>query len=102
MFFNTWWPLLELPRQALGDADREDLVPYVMRYNLFKVGRGMAKIRRVDDVWRGNGIVQTPYLNKMLPRKVFYDINRLVRVDIPTLLNNCNRGGSGHGDGGAQ
>ena len=84
-------PLLELQRQALRDADREDVVAYVMRYHLFKVGLGMAKIRRADDVWRGNEIVQTPYLKKMLPRKVFYDINRLVTVDITALLKNRNR-----------
>ena len=53
-------PMLDLQIEAVNKVQRPNLVDSPVRYNLFKLGLGMMKVRRVDDVWFRNGIVDTP------------------------------------------
>ena len=44
-------PILEAMTLCLEEANRVDLVDFLPRYVLFRVGLGMLQPRRIDDVW---------------------------------------------------
>ena len=99
--------------QALRDHGRPDLLPLVPRYNAFLILLGMvrpmqvdgvwdrkgllynpymANVRpmQVDGVWDRKGLLYNPYMANMLTRRQYYLLQRLLRTDVVSLLEDCN------------
>ena len=84
-------PLLVAQHRCLARVGKMYLQDSLLKYNVFKIGLGMARLRRVDDVWRPNGVVAVPRLRALMPRSEWYALNRVLNVDVAGLLQACNR-----------
>ena len=83
-------PIENLQCQALQDHGRPDLVPLVPRYNAFLILLGMVRPMQVDGVWDRKGLLYNPYMANMLTRRQYYLLQRLLRTDVVSLLEDCN------------
>ena len=83
-------PIENLQCQALRDHGRPDLLPLVPRYNAFLILLGMVRPMQVDGVWDRTGLLYNPYMANMLTRCQYYLLQRLLRTDVVSLLEDCN------------
>ena len=83
-------PIENLQCQALRDHGRPDMVPLVPRYNAFLILLGMVRPMQVDGVWDRKGLLYNPYPANMLTRRQYYWMQRLVRTNVVSLLEDCN------------
>ena len=83
-------PIENLQCQALGDHGRRDVVPLVPRYNAFLILLGMVRPMQVDGVWDRKGLLYNPYMANMLTHHQYYLLQRLLRTDVVSLLEDCN------------
>ena len=91
VFLHTLEPLLVAQHRCLARVGKMYLQDGLLKYNVFKIGLGMARLRRVDNVWRPNGVVAVPRLRALMPRSEWYTFNRILNVDVAGLLQACNR-----------
>ena len=91
VFLHMLEPLLVAQHRCLARVGKMYLPDSLLKYNVFKIGLGMARLRRVDDVWRPNGVVAVPRLRALMPRSEWYTLNRVLNVDVAGLLQACNR-----------
>ena len=82
-------PIENLQCQALRDHGRLDLVPLVPRYNAFLILLGTVWPMHVDGVWDRKGLLYNPYMANMLTRRQYYLLQRLLRTDVVSLLEDC-------------
>ena len=87
---HTMAPIENLQCQALRDHGRPDVLPLVPRYNAFLILLGMVRPMQVDGVWDRKGLLYNPYMANMLTRRQYYLLQRLLRTDVVSLLENCN------------
>ena len=80
-------PIENLQCQALRDHGRPRLVPLVPRYNAFRILLWMVRPMQVDGVWDRKGLLYNPY---MLTRRQYYLLQRLLRTNVVSLLEDCN------------
>ena len=83
-------PIENLQCQALRDHGRPDLLPLVPRYNAFLILLPMVRPMQVHGVWDRKGLLYNPYMANMLTRRQYYLLQRLLRTDVVSLLEDCN------------
>ena len=72
-------PILVLQRRKLLRVGRPDLIPRLDNYLCFRLGLGMLRPRRVDDIWDGNGaLCANAYMAKLLTRAEYYTLHKYV------------------------
>ena len=91
VFLHMLDPLLVAQHRCLARVGKMYLQDSLLKSNVFKFGLGMARLRRVDDVWRPNGVVAVPRLTPLMPRSEWYTLNRVLNVDVAGLLQAGNR-----------
>ena len=99
-------PIDNLQYQALRDHGRPDPVPLVPRYNAFLILLWMVRPMQVDGVWDRNGLLYNSHNANMPTRRQYYLMQRFLRTDVVSLLEDCNgqwagascRGGGACGD----
>ena len=79
-------PIVNLQCQAPQDHGRPDLVPLESRYNAFLILLGMVRSMQVDKVWHHKGLLYNPYMANMLTRRQYYLLQKLLRTDVVSLL----------------
>ena len=83
-------PSVNLQRKALRDHERPDLASLVPRYNAFLILLRMVWSMQVDGVWDRKGLLYNPYMANMLTRRQYYMMQRLLRTDVGSLLEDSN------------
>ena len=82
-------PIENLQCQALRDHGRRDLLPLVPKYNAFLILLGMVRPMQVEGVWDRKGLLYNPYMANMLTRRQYYLLQRLLRTNVVSLLEDC-------------
>ena len=62
----------------------------VVRFLLFRVLLGMIQPRRMDDVRVPKGLSYNARLSRLLTRREYYRLNRVLRHDVTPLIERCN------------
>ena len=99
-------PIENLLCQAARDHGRPYLVPLVPRNKAFLTLLGMVPPMQVDGVWDRKGLPYNPYMANILTHRQYYLMQRLLRTDLVSLLEDCNgplagarcMGGGAYGD----
>lgn len=83
-------PLRKAMETALEKNNRVDLMPLVTKYMWFRVGLGMIRPVRVDDVWMQGELGHNEYLAGLVTRAQYYDLVGATKGSIPAMLEGCN------------
>lgn len=67
----------------------ENLIPNLVAFNLFKMGLGMQRCRRVDDIWDDQAFQYHPNLSRLLKRPRYYKLLKHANVDVCILVKWC-------------
>ena len=62
----------------------------ICRYNSFLICLGMVRPVQVDGIWDKNHLAYNKYMASLLPRSMYYRLQRLLRTDVTDLLEECN------------
>ena len=72
-------PIQVLQRLKLLRVGRPDLIPRLDNYLCFRLGLGMLRPRRVDDIWDRNGaLCANAHMAKLLTRAEYYTLHKYV------------------------
>ena len=82
-------PLIRLMHSSLANTDRMDLKPLVVKYMWFRVGLGMVRPIRVDNIWDTGAIDYNAYLSNLLSRREYYDIAQASKYSVSSALERC-------------
>ena len=62
----------------------------ICRYNSFLICLGMVRPVQVDGIWDKRHLAYNKYMASLLPRSMYYRLQKLLRTDITDLLEECN------------
>ena len=82
-------PIMVNMEEALERRGRGDLKALLTRYVWFRIGLGMVRPVRVDEVWDATHICYNVYLANLLTRTEYYDISANARGDVQDTLEDC-------------
>ena len=60
------------------------------RYNHFLNCLGMVPPMQVDGIWDKRHVACNNYMESLLPREIYYRLQRLLRADVTDLIEECN------------
>ena len=60
------------------------------RYNDFCICLGMVRPMQVDGIWDKRHLAYNKYMASLLPREIYYRLQRLLRTDVMDLIQECN------------
>ena len=83
-------PILRGMDQALQLNGRVELRPLIPKYLFFRLGLGMLRPHRVDDIWDKTSLNENAYLARLLSRQEYYDMVRFCKGNIQTVMEWCN------------
>ena len=84
-------PLVDAMVTALEMNAAPHLKPLVTKYVWFRLGLGMIRPVRVDDVWAPAELGYNEYLAKLLTRAEYYELVSCSKGCIPSMVEGCNR-----------
>ena len=62
----------------------------ICRYNSFLICLGMVRPVQVDGIWDKKHLAYNKYMASLLPRSMYYGLQKLLRTDVTDLLEECN------------
>ena len=60
------------------------------KYNDFLICLGMGRPMHVDGIWDKRHLAYNQYMASLLPREIYYRLQRLLRTDVTDLIEECN------------
>lgn len=84
-------PLITLFEERLVERGFGSLASQLPAYLAMKMGIGMVRPRRIDDLYNPNELCYNAFLASLLTRKDYYTIHKNVNCDIADLIRQCNR-----------
>ena len=82
-------PITDSMETMLDRNGRADLKALVPQYIWFRIGLGVVRPLRVDDIWNSAHLCYSPYLANLLTRTKYYDMVKSTKGDIADLLEGC-------------
>ena len=61
----------------------------ICRYNSFLICLGMVRPVQVDGIWDKKHLAYNKYMASLLPRSMYYRLQKLLRTDLTDLLEEC-------------
>ena len=62
----------------------------ICRYNSFLICLGTVRPVQVDGIWDKKHLAYNKYMASLLPRSMYYRLQKLLRTDVTDLLEDCN------------
>ena len=89
-FMYFFAPIKRLQTSVLLAKNKGYLVDYIDRFAMFRLGLGMLRCRRIDDLYDNTAIGYNAYMAHLLPRNVYYEMNGAMNVDVTKLIVDVN------------
>ena len=90
VLYHMWGPILRLQEERLESVGKAELIEHLEAYAWFRIGLGMVRPNRIDDIWDTAALGYNRYMSRLFDRKTYYKLHKWTNVDVTELLLGVN------------